>query len=446
MGGGAGFEALAQAGVQNAEREAALKDEQRKITLKTLQEDAETPADKLAAIQAVYHKDPGVLKQHVENMTRKLMGKPTKPVVTPDQAEQGRVAPLAARGKTPEQQQMDAYQKQLDIANKGRLDVAQKEAQQKQQQAFALIDQTITDPDQNKAAKEDYARKQAGILASFKNIPGAGGQPYKTPNGQWVRPVQQVDGSIVEQPMPAGWTPPAPKAQPKAGTSHGKNVFATLTPQGWVDAGTGKPLDDFRPAPSYAQMAPSLRAVQVVDPNDPTSTVYESIPEALKTHAHGTQGIDYKLQMPTGQERGRADLASSAREQLGDMTDILRSRTDLFGPGPGHVTNFKRWVGSQDPDAQKFAAAARIAADHLAGVFGGRSQAALEAIYDVIGKNTTNPAAAIAGIEQMDRAAANIQAKGRSPAPKASGRKVGEKKKFPNGKTGVWDGQGWVAQ
>jgi hypothetical protein len=40
----------------------------------------------------------------------------------------------------------------------------------------------------------------------------------------------------------------------------------------------------------------------------------------------------------------------------------------------------------------------------------------------------------------------------KEPAPKAQGgatggaHKVGEKKKFPNGKTGEWDGQGWVAQ
>jgi hypothetical protein len=34
------------------------------------------------------------------------------------------------------------------------------------------------------------------------------------------------------------------------------------------------------------------------------------------------------------------------------------------------------WLGSQDPDAQRFKAARTIAADHLAGVFGGRSETA----------------------------------------------------------------------
>jgi hypothetical protein len=237
---------------------------------------------------------------------------------------------------------------------------------------------------------------------------------------------------------------------PKAGVAGGKNVFAIETPNGWKSTLDGSILKDFRPAPTYAQVAPSMRAVQVVDPNDPMSTTYESIPEAIRTHAKGTQSIDYKMQMPTAQERGRADLAISAREQLGTMESILTRHPDLFGPGEGHITNFTQWVGSQDPEAQRFKAAARVAADHLAGVFGGRSEAALQGIYDVIGKNITNPDAAIAGLEQMNIAAARIQSRGMGPAPQggATGgaHKVGEKKKFPNGKTGEWDGQGWVAQ
>ena len=88
---------------------------------------------------------------------------------------------------------------------------------------------------------------------------------------------------------------------------------------------------------------------------------------------------------------------------------MLSTRGDLFGPGAGRITNFRQWVGSPDPAAQQFKAAARTAADHLAGVFGGRSQAALDAIYDVIGNNITNPQAAIAGINQMAKAADVIQ-------------------------------------
>ena len=55
---------------------------------------------------------------------------------------------------------------------------------------------------------------------------------------------------------------------PKAGVSEGKNVFAVLTDQGWVDAGTKAPLKDFRPAPSFAQTG--LYGVDMVQNADGT--------------------------------------------------------------------------------------------------------------------------------------------------------------------------------
>lgn len=156
------------------------------------------------------------------------------------------------------------------------------------------------------------------------------------------------------------------------------------------------------------------RVVQVADPSQPGTTIYMRALDAIKQGVPTPSSIWYKMEMPTGTERARADLAVSAREQLNTMDQILNQRSDLFGPGKGQYTDFTKWVGSQDPDAQRFAAAARIAADHLAGVFGGRSKAALDAIYDAIGQNKTNPAAAIAALEQMNIAAAAIQGRGQA--------------------------------
>lgn len=453
------------------------KDAERQAQLANLVQSGLSPEDTQKGIALLYQKDPSKLKEHVQNLASRLTGgkvsrytpptyqAPSTTTATPattlpdgtalpasapttvtgpaPKTRQEALTSLVAKGKTKEQRALDETQGREDITNKGALDRTQQEAQQTQKQAEDLIRQYVP-KEQQAAALEDFARKQTGINATLKNIPGAAGQPYQNADKQWVRAVMGANGPV-EQAMPPGWTPPAAKpGQPKVGVSGGKNVYATLTPQGWVDAGTGKALADFRPLPTYAQEAPGLRAVQVVDPNDPGSTVYESIPEALKTRAKGTQSVDYKLQMPTGQERGRAQLASSAREQLGDMVDLLNKRGDLFGPGAGHITNFTQWVGSQDPDAQRFKAAAQIAADHLAGVFGGRSQAALAAIYDVVGKNITNPAAAIAGIQQMDKAAQNIQRSGGGPAPKQGTAKEGDTKvnssgdkvKFHNGQWG----------
>jgi hypothetical protein len=241
---------------KHQDRQIELEDEQRKATLKTLQEDAETPQDKVAAIQAVYHRDPGVLKQHVENLTRRLTGKQPQPVVNPKDAQASRLAPIVAKGVTPEQQRqkgnIDTFTQEGEIGNQQ----ARAAEQKKQADTFALIDQYITDPEQNKTAKEDYVKRQAGATNTIKNIPGAGGQPYKTPNGTYVRPVQNADGSIVEQPMPAGWAPPEPKAPPmKSGTVNGKNAFAyySMSKGGWIDSNTGQPVHNFIPAPTFSQ-------------------------------------------------------------------------------------------------------------------------------------------------------------------------------------------------
>lgn len=107
---------------------------------------------------------------------------------------------------------------------------------------------------------------------------------------------------------------------------------------------------------------------------------------------------------PTGQERNKADMAGSAKEQLTDILDIVHRRPDIFGPAAGRTTDFQVWLGSQDPDAQRFRAARTIAGDHLAGTFGGRSEAALNALDSAIGVFKDNPAAVDSGVNQLIKA------------------------------------------
>lgn len=158
---------------------------------------------------------------------------------------------------------------------------------------------------------------------------------------------------------------------------------------------------------------------------------------------------------PTGAERNKADLANSAHEQIQDMKSIVQAHPEIFGPAAGRTTDFTVWMGSQDPDAQRFRAARTIAGDHLAGVFGGRSEAALSAIDSAIGHFKDNPAAVLSGLDQLDKANVGFQKAGtvkttgsnaaRPPLPGATP-KVGDTKQFANGKTGTWDGKGWVSQ
>ena len=132
---------------------------------------------------------------------------------------------------------------------------------------------------------------------------------------------------------------------------------------------------------------------------------------------------------PTGTERGRADLATSTIEQIGDVRSLIKKRPDLFGPAAGRETDFTQWLGSQDSDAQKLKAAIDTISSHLSGVYGARGAYSQGEIAHTIGQNRTNPAAIAAALDQYEKAAKTIQSKGvvhtvggnnSSPAPRAA--------------------------
>lgn len=170
------------------------------------------------------------------------------------------------------------------------------------------------------------------------------------------------------------------------------------------------------------------------------------LPGALQDDDGNTVGTAFNKNVaPTGQERNKKDLATSADEQLSDIKSIIQKHPTMFGPGYGQSSQFRQWLGSQDPDAQRFIAARTIAGDHLAGVFGGRSEAALDALDRAIGRFKDNPQAALAGVDQLSKANKSFIKAGTVPkakgalgasAPgKSGGVKVGDKVALRNGKT-----------
>jgi hypothetical protein len=136
-----------------------------------------------------------------------------------------------------------------------------------------------------------------------------------------------------------------------------------------------------------------------------TDTQGNALPGAMLTPEGQPVGSHFASNVrPTGQERNKADMAASADNQINDMLSIVQKRPDIFGPAAGRKTDFTVWIGSQDPDAQRFRAARTIAGDHLAGTFGGRSEAALNALDSAIGHFRDNPAAVTAGLNQLKSA------------------------------------------
>lgn len=358
------------------------------------------PAGSLAAIyQLGVQIGPPVVHQITGFLTPEYIGKA-------QEEEKGRAAELTANTTAAE---FDAKKAQLqsalvDAETKG--DTAGAEKAKKSLQDLMEAISPYHRPTAEEDKRADYrAALEGGYQGSFE---------------KWTAE-QAAAGRT------AGAPPKVPKYDNNTGTISDPNTGKVYTPRD-LDlplsiASMFKAADDqaFKKQQRSLQQIAARgnaylqgRVVQVADPSQPGTTIYMRALDAIKQGVPTPSSIWYKMEMPTGTERARADLAVSAREQLNTMDQILNQRSDLFGPGKGQYTDFTKWVGSQDPDAQRFAAAARIAADHLAGVFGGRSKAALDAIYDAIGQNKTNPAAAIAALEQMNIAAAAIQGRGQA--------------------------------
>lgn len=172
-------------------------------------------------------------------------------------------------------------------------------------------------------------------------------------------------------------------------------------------------IDNARQTRAIAMQRLGLSEAQFSARYHGTDTSGEALPGAMMTDDNRPVGSAFSANVrPTGTERNKADLANSAASQIGDMKTIIAKRPDIFGPAAGRKTDMTVWLGSQDPDAQRFRAARTIAGDHLAGTFGGRSEAALHALDNALGQFKDNPEAAMAGLDQLAGANKSFQKAG----------------------------------
>lgn len=114
---------------------------------------------------------------------------------------------------------------------------------------------------------------------------------------------------------------------------------------------------------------------------------------------------------PTAQERTKGDLAQSAVERVQEMKQIVAKHPEYFGPVAGRATNAQAWIGSSDPDAVRYNAAAQYLADHSAGVFGGRGQYITQALHGLTDPKYT-PGGLNAALDEAEGAAKGFVAAG----------------------------------
>jgi hypothetical protein len=275
-------------------------------------------------------------------------------------------------------------------------------------------------------AQSEWAMKNLGIAQTLKNIPGAAGQPIKGQDGRYYRPMQQGDGSIVQEPMPPDWTPgPAKAPVTKTELINGKSYIMGWNPETQkFDRNMGEA------PPNYAQVAIPLAderakaaakyGVQEVT-DEKGNLVNATRLDVVNRARSGNPYSGKEISTPVGAEKTKQDFALSGIMQVQTLRDIIKRNKDLFGPAGGRAQDLAAWIGSSSPDAQRFRTAALILADHSAGVFGGRAVQTVNELKDTITSMHLNPDALLAGLDQDEKTFQGLaKANGRLPQTGAS--------------------------
>lgn len=244
-----------------------LEHDEREAKLQTLVNSGLPPAQVQQGIRDIYGQDAPALQRHVENLFRRVTGKQPQGAQAPMRAAD--LASLEAQGTTPEQRQQANFRANTDYSNQANLQYEQQAAQQKQRQDFALIDQYVTDPEQNRALKQAYIQRVAegtarpssdqqkrsdyqALLASGQVPKDAQGNPlsyeawsaYSTAQGRTAgTPSVQKVGSFGEFVTSQFGPQPTPEqilkarsqwAQAGAGTTTGTHVIAVPQPDNTI--------------------------------------------------------------------------------------------------------------------------------------------------------------------------------------------------------------------
>jgi hypothetical protein len=333
---------------------------------------------------------------------------------------------LAAEKQT---QAISTFTQEGDIGNKQ----AAEAADTTRQATVALIDKYVTDPEANKAAKQEYAQKQAGIFGSPKPLTGAAGEPVEYPpgSGQYAQAVSNPDGTRTMMPMPLGWKPPAPKPSTSPAGIYtnllAKKIMADnktgppLTPQESASLQSSKSamtIPGIARAEAWARASAANNLVVSTDPSTGMDVLVSRAQGVAATNAGQpmTAGV---VGAPTGNDKKNQMLAQSAIAQVDRMQSILRQDPNLTGPGAGQLTTLQTWLGTQDPDAQAFIVSSLLGSEHGVAVFGGRNIHTISDLQSAIGSMKTNPKALAAALQVIKETMQPwTTANGRLPAPR----------------------------
>jgi hypothetical protein len=241
--------------------------------------------------------------------------------------------------------------------------------------------------------------------------------------------------------------------------------------QAGYDLWIKKKLTD--PGVARAAAFSANRYVPIIDPSDPQKVVLMKAGEAAKAGAGTPQSISFKTDqaMTNYMTSGKGGQNLATFHTSIDHLRLLQEASKALQNGDIQALNrfSNAWkTATGEPGPTNFNSVKAAVAGEIAKTFSSATIPEQEAISSTI--NAAENDQQIAGAvdyytqlmqgkvdalqEQFTQGQQGKPAFDKPTGPKTkqlqdsrpSQRKVGETKKFPNGKTGVWDGQGWVAQ
>lgn len=312
-----GFELGFARGAQIDEEQRLLAREQRAAKLAPLLNDASiSDADKEAAVKAVYQQDPGLLKQHVENLFRRMGGRQTQPMVQPGAQAQQTLQGIAAKAVPQEQQDINRYKGQV-TAQQG----AQLEGNQKLMQWIQSLPED----------QRQLAEQISGVSATRPQW-----KLYRLADGS----TQYFDPSQA----PAGAQPVSSATNAIKGTMVKSKQSPTGYAQTWVDRSNPNKIVAWQPISPSRWYTGFTSSSTTVDPFGVSSTT------SRVTNPAVTGDIDLTgiTQMPPelGADPAPGMPAPTASPQAAPASPVPQKQ-----PAP-RTTSTKKGASTTQPDAQ----------------------------------------------------------------------------------------------
>lgn len=300
-----------------------------------------------------------------------------------------------------------------------------------QKEHKSVTGRDFTPEEDDSAFLQTYGYKPTA--AKVTALTGAAGQPQEYPkgSGNYVVFGRNADGNIVAQPVPAGYTSPAPKSLPPA-----TQYMQLYTKKLLADRKQGPPLTTEETAQMQASLStmdePGIARMQALGKayaqyhitpitDDSGAAVDVPIAAVLAANKAGTPPRTAAAGTADTADKKNAMLANSAIQQVNRMESILNRDPNLTGPGAGQLTQLQVWMGNQDPDAQAFLMSSLLGSEHGVAVFGGRNIHTIQDLQNTLGSWRTNPAALRAALGVIRETMTPwLTAGGRLPGPRTA--------------------------